>query len=470
MRVYTQFIRTSTMIYSRFSDIPNDCLEDIFKYLDLKERVRYERVHSRWLDLLYVFWARQQTICIATKGKLVKHHAYYILENIRTCSDTSHHARECDIIKIKTRKKNRICYEILRRCTNLKSLTFAGNVPSNIKSYLAECCPRLEHIQSILEKRERIPKHRGWFQDFDISHNLKCILISDLTGCESFLEACENLKSLHTNLIESEVLDYMTKHQPLKCISVKPQSIEFERSGEYAELKKLVTDNGPNLHTLSLGFVDSYAHMRAWSPLANLVRLEFASEPNRLYHLRELRNLKELKWRSKATFSCDLYLFDLLDIIGHQLKKLVLSHARASWIELHRCVNLEHLEVIEHNEWDFAIRDIHHLPKMPKLRTFILQYYFGYFDHEFYNYFYEYASLINCNYTEFLLHQMPSLRTVMFHDMNKETVRRLAKFATQNPKRNITVYNHYFERKEYKKIKWSTNLRILACKPLKPFM
>lgn len=124
-------------------------LADIFKYLDLKERVRYERVEKRWRDSINQFWNRQFAVCIATKKKRLSNHKFFVLNKLKSCSDVTHHLRECDIVKIKSKKKvHRYCYGILRRCRNLRALTLIGPVPEDLSSYLFTHCPHLEHIVS----------------------------------------------------------------------------------------------------------------------------------------------------------------------------------------------------------------------------------------------------------------------------------------------------------------------------------
>lgn len=88
--------------------------------------------------------------------------------------------------------------------------------------------------------------------------------------------------------------------------------------------------------------------MECWSAFENITRLEFASKPQRLAMLVNLHNLREFKWRLCSLKYTYGYLAYFLDRVGPHLKKLELSHARVTFRDIKRCVNLEKLEITEH--------------------------------------------------------------------------------------------------------------------------
>src|SRR5256885_1004739 len=88
---------------------------DVFKYLTLKERVRYERVQRAWREPLDMLWRQQRAVCLISKNKYCRNRLHYVLSKGTSCAIGAHHFNECDTVVVKSSKKRP--YEaVLRRC------------------------------------------------------------------------------------------------------------------------------------------------------------------------------------------------------------------------------------------------------------------------------------------------------------------------------------------------------------------
>lgn len=383
-------------LVTSFDQLPDDVHFELFKYLRSYDKVRCERINSRWHQNLARVWAKQSSLVVIGKdsGKTRQRSVAAINgKDLRwgagcNCHKLDHRFFVCDVIRLvgdELELQNSIMRSVLRRCKNLKAFWLRGRCPAGLGSLLNEFCPQLEHIEiggidnikpeNIEDIFEFKPVNLSCFL---LNQNLKVAL--ETIVCK-FLDICEHLQTF--TMPE-------TSHPLIKTIINKP--IRYLTVGEddsdiFGPLVEQVAKKCPQLQKLSMDceiqedtlrcIVDSMVNLKELD-----IRLISDNQTRMLIpgHLAKLTKLEKLKLclffdygNGEKWEPDDRYIIELIARVGGRLKKLYINTNDISFsaftkIATESCPNLTELVFWNLSYMDLDFVSLPHLPILGSLK------------------------------------------------------------------------------------------------------
>lgn len=198
-----------------FSDIADDCLIAIAKYLPVRERVLFGRLSHRFSYVINLIWAQQLALVISSSS--------YDL-NPWTCGHEEHQIRSTDVIVVNSVVNHASILKLLRKCRNLKCLHWFLAIPEHFGAKLNKSCPQLRHLE--------FDKQITFANCLDYNPvNLTCLRVDakycywcnhteHIKGLRCMLEDAVNLSFLIAEVLPIELLETVTRLDTLKKLSM----------------------------------------------------------------------------------------------------------------------------------------------------------------------------------------------------------------------------------------------------------
>lgn len=133
-------------VTDHFDHLHNDVHFEVFKYLDVSDKIKFERVNTRWQDTLADLLRRQKSVVISEFG--------VNLGNGPECPNKRHSYHSQDAVAIirlkrpkgvsKVQLARSVTRKVLSKMPNLKA--FYTVCLHNVDDILAELCKNLEHL------------------------------------------------------------------------------------------------------------------------------------------------------------------------------------------------------------------------------------------------------------------------------------------------------------------------------------
>ncbi|KAI1283036.1 hypothetical protein HDE_12857 [Halotydeus destructor] len=120
-----------------FNRLNDHCLADIFKYLQVKDRIKFERVNRQWFRVLMDTWRRQRVLSFV---RMKNEYLFCVLEQ--------HRVEEIDSVAISNRyvDDEEIRMKFFRVCPNLKLIVLDHCNSKAIVESIVEHCEAVEHV------------------------------------------------------------------------------------------------------------------------------------------------------------------------------------------------------------------------------------------------------------------------------------------------------------------------------------
>lgn len=328
-----------------FDSLPADCVLDVFKYLNFREKVIYSQISTTWSDLLADTFRSQKRLVFSTD------------EHVRcSCPTRSHHWTDADVVSSTSIRYEGNCYDswrlkLVKLCPNLRTIHWEDGVPSSLGGILAEYCPRLEHV-GILDTNCDVV-----FETIKV--DLKCAVFINPNGIVDDETAQSGLKSaLRLKL------DYLETDLPLNF---------------YDERIQWIINEGKQLKGLDLHLNELSEHQldEVVGNLKCIKSLRICSNPVNFELLSQLTGLTEIYWEVPEYtlhYSAAVFLKVLAQFRG-TLKSLSLANPDLGpqfYSQLSElCPNLKEMKIEEWNylgsTTDAVLNQLVNLTKLVKL-------------------------------------------------------------------------------------------------------
>ena len=187
-----------------FAEVPDDCLLEVFKFLDIADRVRFERVHSRWQQILNRSWSKQIKLVVRSDP------APFV--NTWPCPFSDHQVFECDqiIVNETTNFDETKSTKLFEKLSNLKALTWL--IESRLPSSLVEMCPKLVHIENM---------YGGAIVGLDLDYSkLTCVWLGPEINSPEFVTLCPKLKYFHASALHCDSFSNILKVSTIEKLSI----------------------------------------------------------------------------------------------------------------------------------------------------------------------------------------------------------------------------------------------------------
>ncbi|KAI1278044.1 hypothetical protein HDE_14426 [Halotydeus destructor] len=136
-------------MFNSLNDVDEDCIFEVFRFLNIKDRVRFERISSQWRRQLERLWQKQQALAFSTQ------HPYHSF----VCGISSHRISSTDCVDLPaefayhyfpSEEEDDLRARIIARCPHLKVLDWCD---FDYQVWLPRClktiCSDIEHVQNV---------------------------------------------------------------------------------------------------------------------------------------------------------------------------------------------------------------------------------------------------------------------------------------------------------------------------------
>ena len=374
-----------------FEELGVDIIPNIFSYLSLAERVKYERISKAVRSTLLTLWRHQTRLVIACKNIP----AYRCLKK---CFIKSHTFYECDIINIRPiciRQRERVIRNLLERSPKLKSLAIGVDQIGYIYEKL-KLPSTIEHLAS------------HWFDKLEMTSSDSLVCVIDLM-CE---DDRQNNITCGPDVLEPKPLNisYLYRHGVEHMWTMK--ITDFEEASREVEIRKF-----SSLRELTISSNDA-SRILSLNPrhCPNLERLSIYLFPFMFPYMNEAQNQVEMVKTFVSRYGKQLKHFELINLSESVLDKIDFGLMASTLEELSLRVGQFDFEQFEQQKFIFA-----------RLRKLRIQ-----------NQLYSWAGFLH------LLEKCPKLRHLELGAklsplFFQKVAISLDKFANEHPKRRITL-------------------------------
>ncbi len=312
-----------------------ESLLEVFKYVDITERVAFERVNRAVKDIVDSIWRAQHVLQIG-----FGHEPSFVCP----CRDVTHTVRAViDTFKLPyaSRSKRPDVAALVRRCENLKALYWDANLCDDFATLINDHCPHLEHLYldtadeqllaldfrrlkclNIGRLSSKIEWTRKVVPMIAAAEQLVCLEMFHSTPVLDAISRKAQLEKLVINTGDSSELfgaadcEILTEFVNLKSLVIRQEThnphdelmpivlqysrleeldINVRNSSAREDFKQFIRSRGPYLKSLKIEGIDREELDLVIERAPNLRRLSVTSvrgQYNRIYKLSKLRELE----------------------------------------------------------------------------------------------------------------------------------------------------------------------------------